>query len=152
MDHTIIAARVQAAHDKLRAMGHEKARVQLQIGAWHYVSAKAARPQAVVELGGYATIDKVLFETFDTIELALDAIDAAVHTAPRAWSVEDVAATLGIIPAAPLCESCEERPATTTLHDEHDHAFWSPRGHNPAVCEPCLESAADREAERAMEG
>jgi hypothetical protein len=143
MDHTVIAARVKAAHATLTAMGFPKAMVALEFEAWPYVGITADRPRAMV---GIDVTERLLFESFDTVEQALDAIDFAIRTAPHKWTATDIAATLGL----PICEACDEAPATTTLHDPADAAHYGVT--NVALCEPCLDRARDRETERAMEG
>lgn len=143
MDHTVIAARVTAAHAKLVSMGFKKAQVQLDFTAWPYVRLSADRPRAMIDTDIGAP--HLLFESYDTVEQALDAIDTAIATIPHIWSAADVAATLGL----PICESCDEAVATTWLHDD---TYVELTGAGPRVCEPCLERAHDRATERAMEG
>jgi hypothetical protein len=101
MDHTIIAARVQAAHDALQAKGYPAAHVTIQIEAWNTVRAAATCPHASVRMG-LAQDHEELFKRFDTIEEALDAIEDTVDRAIpyHVWTEDDVNATLGLpVPA-----------------------------------------------------
>lgn len=146
MDHTLIAERVSAAQAILKADGFTEASVTIEFIEWPYMSLRAARSRVIVDLR--LSIHRLLFESFDTIEMALDAIDVAIRDRPHTWTKDDVAATLGL-PITLLCSICDERPAT---HDLHDNTYVELTGPSERVCEPCLDAQQDREIERAMEG
>lgn len=112
MDHLAIAERIKAAHAVLIAKGFEKACVSLGIEHWPYCNIEAHRPRAMVapEIG-----QRVLFESFDTVDLALDAIDATVATV---WGADDVSGTLGL----PICGLCDPDPSRPGIF--RDHNCW----------------------------
>lgn len=136
-----MAAAVDACREALFAKGYEKPYVKIE----YMAAPHRGRPAWFTHASDPATTPsrRVAGQFGASAAEALGYLRAAVEDAPHIWSAADAAATIGL----PICELCDEAVATHDLTDDPYSDKSSPR-----VCEPCLERAADRQVERAMEG
>lgn len=132
-----------ALQGALAAKGYTDTCVKIELCIAKWSSAKPWNAWATDLAGDKA---KIIGHVYGgDAEEALALLRAIIENAPHKWSPADVAATIGL----PICALCDEAPATHDSHDDH----YAPLGSRPErVCEPCLERAADRQVERAMEG
>lgn len=137
-----MVAAVDACREALFAKGYEKPYVKIE----YMAAPHRGGPAWFIHASDPSTTPsrKVAGQFGASAAEALGYLRAAVEDAPHIWSPADVAATLGL----PICELCDEAVATHDLSDNPYRVVGMPE----RVCEPCLERAADRAVERAMEG
>jgi hypothetical protein len=143
----VIRALADELTAELRAKGHSEARVSLWIG-W-----QSAFPSSERDI--IANIDKGPADPHEPSFFTTSIAETAERV--RAWiaKMPDPGAAdpwfdekHPINRRVELCAWCGERPATIDAYDPP--SFFA--GANERVCEPCLERAAERQAEAAMEG